>query len=77
MGIFPKWVSELSWQDFWGGVKEDVAKIPKTVGSTVKDVVQPILAGVRKGLTPTVIWIIVIAVIALILFTYFKKAVRI
>lgn len=77
MGILPKWVSELSWKDFWGGVKEDVAEIPKTIGGTITGVVKPILGGIRKAFTPTIIWIVVIAVIVLLLFTYFKKAVRI
>lgn len=77
MGIFPKWVSELSWKDFWGGVKEDVAEIPKKVGGTITGIVKPVLAGARKALTPTIIWIVAIAVVVLILFTFFKKAVRI
>ena len=77
MGIIPKWVSELSWGDFWGGVKEDAAKIPKAVGDTISGVAKPVLSGARSALTPTVIWLVVIAVIALILFTYFKKAVKI
>ena len=77
MGIFPKWVSELSWADFWGGVKEDAKKIPKVVGDTISGVAKPILSGARSALSPTIIWLVVIVIIGLILFTYFKKAVKI
>ena len=77
MGIFPNWVKELSFSDFWGGVKEDAAKIPGVVGKVIKGVAKPVLSGARSALTPTIIWLVAIAVIALILFTYFKKAVKV
>jgi len=73
MGIFPKWVSELSFRDFWGGVKEDAVKIPTVIGDTITGVVKPILSGARKALTPTIIWAVVIIIIGLILFKNYKK----
>jgi len=76
VGLFPKWIKEFSFKDFFGGVKEDVAEAPKKVGEGIKNIVEPILSGARKALTPTVIWLAVIAVIVLILYTYFRKAVK-
>lgn len=72
-----KWLKELSFSDFWGGVKKDAKKIPKVVGDTISNVAKPILSGARSALSPTIIWLVVIAIIGLILFTYFKKAVKI
>lgn len=60
----------------WKGVKEDVVKIPETVGKTVEGIVKPVLGGARKALTPTLIWVVILAVVALILYTYFRKAVK-
>lgn len=72
-----KWTADFKWSDFFGGVKEDVVEIPKIVGDTVQGVVKPILGGARKALTPTLIWLVVFAVIALVLYTYFRKVVKI
>ncbi len=77
IGSAPNWFKEFKWSDFWGGVKEDVVKIPAVVGGVIKGVTKPVLSGARSALTPTIIWIVVIVVIALILFTYFKKAIKI
>ena len=77
IGEPPNWFSEFSWKEFFFGVKEDVKKIPKIVGDTISGVAKPILSGVRSTLSPTIIWLVVITIIALILFTYFKKAVKI
>lgn len=68
----PKWTKELSAKDFFIGVKEDLVKGTKTVGEGLKG----LLKGVRDILTPTVIWIIVIAVIALIIWTKFMKTLK-
>ena len=54
-------------------MKEDIAKIPETVGTTVKAVVTPVLAGARSALTPTIIWAVVIIIVGLILFKNYKK----
>lgn len=77
MGLIPDWWKEFSFRGFFQGVKEDAAKIPGTVGNVIKGVAKPILSGARSALTPTIIWLVAIAVIALILFTYFKKAVKV
>lgn len=77
IGETPKWFKEFSWREFFFGVKEDVKKIPKVVGDTISGVAKPILSGARSALSPTIIWLVVIAIIGLILFTYFKKAVKI
>lgn len=77
MGLFPKWVRELSWTDFWGGVKEDAAKIPTVVGGVIKGVTKPILSGARSALTPTIIWLLVIVIIGLILFKNYKKILKV
>ena len=72
MGIFPQWVKELKFSDFWGGVKQDIVKGAKTVRSSAKAV----LKGVTSALTPTVIWLVVVAIIGLLLFVWFKKLVK-
>ena len=69
MGIFPKWFKEFRFSDIWGGVKEDVVGATKHVGTGVKS----ILSGVRSVLTPTIIWLVVIATIVLIIFKKYKK----
>ena len=73
MGLLPKWVSEFSFKDFFGGVKEDIVKIPEVAGKTIKDVISPVLAGARSALTPTIIWAVVIIIVGLILFKNYKK----
>ncbi|MBA7497075.1 hypothetical protein ES702_07684 [subsurface metagenome] len=77
VGAAPDWFKEFKWSDLWGGVKEDAAKIPKAVGDTISAITKPILSGVRSALTPTVIWLVIIGIVALLLYTYFKKAVKI
>lgn len=69
MGIFPKWLSEFRFSDMWGGMKEDIAGATKHVGTGVKS----ILSGVRGVLTPTIIWVVIIAIIGLIIFKKYKK----
>jgi hypothetical protein len=89
MGIIPKWVSEFP-EQFWKtitgidkpvetgeGYKTGIGSWFRNVGSGIKDVVEPVLQGARKALTPTIIWLVVVAVIALFLFFGFKKAVKI
>lgn len=73
MGIFPKWVKELKFSDFWGGVKQDIVKGAKTVQSSAKAV----LKGATSALTPTVIWLVVLAIIGLVLFVWFKKILKV
>jgi len=73
MGIFPDWVYQLKFSDFWGGVKQDIAKGAKTVQSSAKAV----LKGVTSALTPTVIWLVVILVIGLLLYGWFRKVAKI
>jgi len=73
MGIFPDWVYELKFSDFWGGVKADIAKGATTVGTSAKAV----LKGATSALTPTVIWLVVLAVIGLILYAWFKKILKV
>lgn len=73
MGVFPKWFSEFQISDFWEGFKKDAQKIPSTIGDVISSVTKPILSGVRSALTPTMIWLLVIAVIGLILFKNYKK----
>jgi len=72
MGIFPDWVYELKFSDFWGGVKADISKGATTIGTSAKAV----LKGVRGVLTPTVIWLVVLAITGLILFAWFKKILK-
>ena len=73
MGIFPKWVQELKWSDFWGGVKQDIAKGAKTVQTSAKAVMK----GATSALTPTVIWLVVLVIIGLVLFAWFKKILKV
>ena len=73
MGLFPPWVYELKWSDFFGGIKKDIIKGAKTVQSSAKAV----LSGVTSALTPTVIWIVVVLVIGLLLYAWFRKVVKI
>lgn len=73
MGLLPKWVYEFKWSDFFGGVKEDIVKGAKTVQTSAKSV----LAGATSALTPTVIWIVVILIVGLLLYTWLRKAVKI
>ena len=77
IGSTPKWFSEFSWKDFFGGLKEDVVKVPKIVGTVIGDTIsgisKPILTGARSALTPTIIWAVVIIIIGLILFKNYKK----
>ena len=73
MDIFPPWVQELRWADFFGGIKQDIIKGAKTVQSSATAV----LKGATSALTPTVIWLVVIAIIGLILFVWFKKILKV
>jgi len=73
MGLLPPWVYELKWSDFLGGVKEDIIKGAKTVQSSAKAV----LAGATSALTPTVVWVVVILIIGLLLYTWLRKVVKI
>lgn len=73
MSIFPKWMGELKWSDFWGGVKEDIVKGAKTLQASAKSV----LEGATSALTPTVIWLVVIAIIGLLIYGWFRKAVKV
>ena len=68
----PKWWKEFSWKEFFFGVKKDFVKGAKTVqtGATA------VLKGATSALTPTVIWLIVLAIIGLILFVWFKKILK-
>ncbi len=68
----PKWTKEISLADFFRRVKEDFVKGTKSVGEGLKG----LLKGVRDILTPTVIWIIVIAIVALIIWTKFMKTLK-
>ena len=77
MGLIPKWVKEIDVRDFFRKVGEDAKKIPSIIGDTISGVSKPILSGARSALTPTIIWLVVIIVIGLVLFTYFKKTVKI
>lgn len=73
MGIFPAWTSELRWSDFFGGVKEDIIKGAKTIQSSTAAV----LKGATSALTPTVIWIVVIVIVGLLLYGWFRKVAKI
>lgn len=72
-----RWMADFSFGGFVEDVKEDTVKIPGIVGKTVTGIVKPILSGARKALTPTLIWLVVFAVIGLTLFFFFKKAVKV
>ncbi len=67
------WVKELKWSDFFGGVKKDIVKAAKTIQTSTTAV----LGGVTSALTPTVIWIVVVVIIGLLLYTWVRKAVKI
>lgn len=77
MGIFPDWLKELDWRDFFRSVGEDVKKIPKITGDIISGTTRPILSGVRSALTPTLIWLIVFIIIGLIIFKNYKKILNI
>lgn len=77
MGIFPKWMKELDWRDFFRSVKEDALKIPKIAGDIISGATRPILSGVRSALTPTLIWLLVFVIIGLIVFKNYKKILNI
>ena len=68
----PRWVKDFNWSDFWGDVKTDFVKGTETVGEGLKG----LLKGIRGILTPTVVWLIAIAVIALIIWIQFKKTLK-
>lgn len=68
----PKWTKELSVTDFFKGVKADLVKGTKAAGEGLKG----LLKGVRDIFTPTVIWITVIAIVALIIWTKFTKTLK-
>lgn len=69
----PKWFKEFKWSDLWGGIKEDVVKGAKTLQSSGKAV----LGGITSALTPTVIWLIVLLIIGLLLYTWFRKILKV
>ena len=69
MSIFPKWLKEFRFSDMWTGVKADVVSSVKHIGTGV----QSTLGGVMKIFTPTIIWLVVIAVVGLIIFKKYKK----
>jgi len=73
MGIFPNWLKELDWRDFFRSVGEDAKKIPQITADIISGTTKPILSGVRSALTPTLIWLLIFIVIALILFKNYKK----
>jgi len=70
MSFLPKWVSEFKFSDMWTGVKADVVNATHHIGEGVKST----LKGVRGILTPTLIWLAVIAIVALVLYKKFKEA---
>lgn len=73
MGIFPKWVHELKWSDFFGGVKKDIIKGAKTLQSSSKAV----LGGLTSALTPTLVWLVVVAVVGLFLYAWLRKMIKV
>lgn len=73
MGLLPPWVYELKWSDFIGGVKEDIVKGAKTVQASATAV----LKGATSALTPTVVWVVVILIVGLLLYTWLRKAMKI
>lgn len=81
LNLRPKWFDEFSWKGVFGGVKEDIVKIPTVIGKAAGDIIEgsikPAFAGVRKALTPTLIWAIVLIIIGLLLYTWFRKTVKI
>lgn len=72
-----RWMADFSVGGFVEDVKEDTVKIPGIVGSTVTGIVKPILSGARKALTPTLIWLVVFIVIGLVLYFFFRKAIKV
>ena len=72
MGAFA-WVKELKWSDFFGGVKADIIKGAKTIQTASKEV----LKGATSALTPTVVWVVVILIVGLLLYTWLRKAMKI
>lgn len=77
MGIFPKWLKELDWRDFFRSVGEDVKKIPKIAGDIISGTTKPILSGVRSAFTPTLIWLLIFIIIGLIIFKNYKRILNI
>ena len=75
MGIFDrwKWIKEIDVMDFFRRVGEDAKKIPKIAGDIISGTTRPVLSGIRSALTPTLIWLLVFIVIALIIFKNYKK----
>lgn len=67
------WVKELKWSDFFGGVKEDIVKAAKTIQASGTAV----LKGATSALTPTVIWLVVVAIIGLLLYGWFRKVIKV
>jgi len=66
------WMAEFDWGDFFGGVQEDFVEGTQNLAEAAKST----LKGVRSILTPSVIWIVVIALVGLIILTQFKKVLR-
>lgn len=77
IGATPKWLKELDWRDFFRTVGEDAKKIPKIVGDVVSGTTKPILSGVTRAFTPTIIWALVIIIIGLIIFKNYKKILKV
>jgi len=73
VGEAPLWFKEFKWSNFFGGIKKDVVKGAKTVQSSATAV----LGGVTSALTPTIIWLVVLLVIGLLLYTWFKKILKV
>ena len=65
-------MAEFDWGDFFGGVQEDFVEGTQNLAEAAKST----LKGVRSILTPSVIWIVVIALVGLIILTQFKKVLR-
>ena len=61
------------WEKIVHNVKEVFNLPSKEAGEVVSGGVKKVLGGVTSALTPTFIWIAVVAIVALIIFTKFRK----
>lgn len=87
MALFPRWLKEFP-GEFWrtitgqdepvaiGEYKTGISNWISNIGTGIKDTVEPVLEGARKALTPSVLWILIVALLALWIIGGFKKILR-
>ena len=73
VGGSPDWFKSFKWGDLFGGIKKDIVKGAKTLQSGTKAV----LGGLTSTLTPTLIWLVVLAIVGLFLYAWLRKLMKV